>query len=228
MKQNYGLGLFGIWARWIPCPGRRVRAQEADFSPRRESIAGCPVRSARISDKRIIRESEKSFRLYDGLYRPPVEERTTPGKMGREETDKTADPLRGCFYSRKLDSDDRSPFPYGSRTEGETAAEKLVTGKLIFERGCRLNEGRPKNFVRFAEQAAGSRSIAQRRCYVGRSLSLSLFLSGTAGILDFSTFYRKPRHTHTRARAGVLVFLSRLLARNPGRPKLAFAQDAQV
>ena len=81
-----------------------------------------------ISDKRIIRKSEKLSTLRRSAGEGDWELGGLEAKGGWRGA---ADPL-GDVSTRKLDSDDRSPFPYGSRSTG--GWREVVTAKLIFER----------------------------------------------------------------------------------------------
>lgn len=106
-----------------------------------------------ISDKRIIRKSEKAFDF--------TTFRGSEASLPSEKRERNAaDPL-GDVSTSKLDSDDRSPFPYGSRSIG--GWREVVAAKLIFERGPTPSpepEGR--------EEAATARVLVEDRFSSGR------------------------------------------------------------
>lgn len=105
-------------------------------------ISRLRIQAIPISDKRIIRKSEKLSTLrrpYPTRLRSigeGRETRLTPPSPYLSPSFSFSLPVGDVSQTGKLDSDDRSPFPYGSRSGRKGGWRKVVAAKLIFERGA--------------------------------------------------------------------------------------------
>lgn len=107
--------------------------------PRPSAISRLRIQAIPISDKRIIRKSEKLSTLRRSYHlRLRRRRKGNAVDLSLPFSLSSSLPVGDVSQTGKLDSDDRSPFPYGSRSGRKGGWRKVVAAKLIFERGATL------------------------------------------------------------------------------------------